>query len=195
MRKIFFLSFIFTLFLSGCQDNISTDTHPAPATSQATNHQLTDQAAYDGALKLQNTTFCDKIEEQVIRERCVREVNDQKLLQQALAKTDSSLCQKMSTPDAQKACGIRIEVLLTEQKANADKQQAIQNIYDQYNKIVEKGDYIECKNLEDEKFRIACESSILTSKASNTKDQTWCDKISKKEAQEECKQLSAIAID
>lgn len=192
MRKILFLSFIFTLLLSGCQDTSPTNTHSAPTTSQAanTNHALTDQAAYDGALKLEDSTFCTKIEERKVRENCVKEVNDQKLLQQALAKSDSSLCQKMSTSDAKKACEIRIEVLIKEQKANADKKLAIQNTYDQYNKIVEKGDYIQCKNLEDEKFRVSCETSILASKAANTKDQTWCDKISTKDGQEECRKLT-----
>lgn len=182
---------------SGCQAGQNTDVYSTPADgSQQVDTKpapsLADQTAYEGALRLNDVTYCDKIEVETVKSQCKIDLSDAATLKSATEKNDASLCKNISTEDKQKACQVSIEISQQELSEKNQREEATKSEYDLLNKTVAAGDYTQCAAFKDQNFISACEENILTNKALSSKDASWCEKIDNKEAKERCS--SALKI-
>lgn len=150
-----------------------------------------DQAAYAGAKQLSDATMCDKISNEKFRQQCKTDLADRAVQAEAELKMDKSVCEKMSTKDRQEACKINIDVIMKEQENSQKKAEAMATAYDKLNAVTATADYTQCKTLQDQSFIDTCESNILTNKAMQTGDVTFCEKITNKDNQVTCKSLTA----
>ena len=196
------ISFAALLFLVGCQSyapqtgQYDKNGQSAPATEQATltqnadatkSYSAADQAAYEGAQRLKDSSFCDKISDESYKKTCKNTIVDQMVLEEATTKMDTGLCAKLSSADQQKACTIRIQVLLKEQENSKKQEEERKNAGTLRDQLVKAGDYKRCQELKIEGYVNECEIVILSQKAIAAKDISWCDKTKTKNNQEQCK--------
>ncbi len=166
-----------SLEVSGTQQNINTV-------------NARDQAAYNAALQLNDASYCDKITITDYKNQCKTAVSDQMAEQEALQKPDASLCEKMSTKDLQDACKIKVEAQIQQQQTAEQQksQEQAQLASDQKmtGQIISSGDYSRCSELTIYGDQMDCETNILTQKALDNKDITWCDKATLADAKSSC---------
>jgi len=70
----------------------------------------TDQVAYNGALQLQDLTYCEKITSEDLKKQCVTNVNNKINEDEAIRKLDPTLCDKLEGDDAKSACKLQIDI-------------------------------------------------------------------------------------
>lgn len=181
------------LVFSACQaetqslDNNQQNSTGTSGTEQKTNIiSLADQSVFEGARRLKDPTFCDKIQDENFKKQCRDAVNDQTQLEEAVKKLDAGLCEKISTKDGQDACKIQIEVIQKQKSQQVEEQKKIDQEHTVAQGIVEKGDYQQCKQLTVEGIVNDCEITILAKKAISTKDASWCDKASTDNNKQQC---------
>lgn len=195
-QKFFFpvLALVAAFFLAGCQTEQQTTVSPAETPTARTQQvpqqfSAADTAAYRGALELNDASFCDKIEDKNYQQQCKTEVADSAAYAEAQSKLDVSLCQRMSTEDLEKACATGIEVQLKQQQTSQEEVDKMNVMYEQLNKIIAEDDYTKCETLKNQSSIDSCESTILTTKALQTGDASYCAKITNKESQSTCQNL------
>ena len=198
------LCLISSLFLVGCQtqdkqteqspDSASQSVLPevipqGPAVSEA------DMAAYSGALKTGDPTFCDKIQDQDGKDKCKTAVSDNKVLEEAIKNIDASLCSNLSTEDKQEACKIEIEVSVKENEKNAEDLAEIEKNSDLFSSITENDDKTNCAQLKDPNLIETCEIKILTNKAIKSGTLDACDESSTEKIKQACQDNAKLIID
>ena len=191
LQKLFYPAVLIAslVLLSACQaeeqvpPNGNGSTTQTQSTSQkAEVHSLADQTAYQGAQQLKDPTFCAKIENENYKKQCENEIADQVTAEAAVTKVQAGDCKKIQNADKEKACELQVEIKMKQQQQS----QELQANYDKFNKLSNEGDYEKCKTLQDSNLVTACEENILTNKALNTKEKSWCQKISDSKAQQRC---------
>lgn len=199
-QKIIFGVVCSSLFmLAGCQSDKAATTQPQTVTpSSNLTQNPADSAAYEGAISLKDASFCDKISDQKYMQDCKDEIADQKIVDEAFAKLDASLCEKLSQnktkfdfSSKRDACKIKIEVeqkRISQQQEQESTIEKTQNLKDQ---IIAGGDYTRCKELTDKNFSATCELQILSNKALQTNDKSWCSKASTEETKKQCEALAS----
>lgn len=205
VKKLFIvIPTVMILFLAGCQaeqqnyksaqnnQNLlpTTQTADQETAISTRSYSAADQAAYDGAQQLKDTSFCDKISDENYKKTCKDAISDQQYLGEARAKIDTALCARLSTKDKQKACNIQIEVLLKEQENIKKQEESRKNTGTLRDQFVKAGDYKRCQELKIEGYISECEVNILSQKAISTKDINWCKKASAKSSQEQCEEIA-----
>ena len=159
-----------------------TSTAPVPAVT----HSEADVAAYNGALQLNDATFCDKIKEAGLANGCKIDVSDAIALSDALTRTDATLCDKLSNADKIAACKIQLEA---HNKAAELKQAKVAEKNEQvalYNSIFDSGKWEDCGKLTDPFFADTCVNNGILVEAVTKKDITVCNKIKDKQAVTAC---------
>ena len=181
------------VLLAGCTGGTTstgqnTEQQTALSTTQPPQkeYSLADQTAYSSAIQLKDTTFCDKISNADYRQQCKTSLADKAALQDAVTKMDASLCGKLSTHDKQNSCKIQVEVLLKQRQTQEAFQNQIKSDQKLSSEIYASGNYQRCSELSMETSRIDCESNILSNKAIQAKDPSWCDKVNLESAKQEC---------
>lgn len=195
-------SLLFVLIMSGCgtnQNNSNPNTGKQPSTQETLSLPKTrseaDIAAFQGAQKLKDPAFCDKISDQEFIQECKTELSDSTALAEAINKMDNSECEKLSSADKKAACKIQVEVTKTEMQSLQQSQEKSRSAYSDLNKIIATGDYTQCKNIDSENLRDDCEYNILVNKALETKDISNCDKITNSESKTRCKDFVSTSLD
>lgn len=185
--SLLLIGFAATAFFAGCQNSSqATPVGPVTGTTQGALNQesAADNAAFQGAVNLKDASFCNKITNKDYQQNCKTAVADSILLAEANNKLDENVCLKISSKEQQDLCKIQIAVGL-EEKAKAE---LAEKENEKRNQIVQAGDYTACaKNLTDKTGISACELNILAAKAFETKEISWCDKISLPQDQQRCK--------
>ncbi len=156
-------------------------------TTPAKEYSEADTAAYQGALQLKDVSFCEKILDGEYKNMCVTDINDKKILEQALETMDAVLCDNLSTEDKTLACVIKVDVLKAEQKRAVELLQKDTEQSALSQSIVTAGDHTRCTELADPNQREACEMNILLNKAFAESDITYCDKMSTDEGKSACR--------
>lgn len=192
------------LVFAGCAESAPTsengtngtqtlETPPPPVEVPEVNEA--DNAAYSGALRLLDVSFCEKIGDEQLKEKCTTDVNDQKIVTEATKERDASLCDQVSTDDKKEACKTSVEVAVAQETAVARKQEALKAGQMKEDEIVASGDYTRCKELEEPSNVYDCEISILANKAVQEKDPSWCEKASREDIREQCEFMYTSATD
>lgn len=167
------------------------DTQAVPSAPQLS---AADQAAYNGALSLNDETMCDKISDATAKQDCKEAITAQKYSAEAAAKMDASICKKITNPDQEKACEINVEVAQKSRQSSQEQAAKTEKLYQDSNAIVQSGDYTKCKSLGDPNLINNCEYNILTNKAIQTGDVSYCSKISDQNSAKDCKNLIETSV-
>jgi len=203
MQKQIF-SILFTLnlvvLLSGCQGgtvnnkNVKTSDPNESSSSIGIDQEgylqtplsEADIAAYNGAISLEDKSFCDKIKDEDYKKQCKADLNDKTVQIEAIKNKDESKCPELSTKDLQEACKIQVDI---ENK----KEEKIKKLKEQdkidsahINEIVKLGDYTKCNELSLDNYKKDCQYNILVNKAIKEQDQAWCDKATIASVRESC---------
>jgi len=187
------------LLLAGCatapESTITpATTTPTKALPAAPDLTSADQTAYDNAISLTDTSFCEKISAVEKVTACKQAVADQKLLNEAVAQNDQSLCQKISREDMQKACTLKLEAAKKTSDQQAQAQQALKGQYDSYSQLIDAGKVEDCaKSLSDPSFIANCQATIITNQAISAKDPAKCDAIKDTISKTDCQKAVAAA--
>lgn len=153
---------------------------PSPAFSAA------DQLAKSVAVRSRSESKCLEIKDQDLQTQCSADVKNAIIMDGALNKQDATLCQKLSTDDLRKQCESQI-TSATQQQMSTAQLDAEAKLRDQ---IIAGGDYKRCGELKVLGYISDCEIDILSKKALDTKDSTWCDKASTDEIKQQCMVIS-----
>lgn len=165
----------------------SSDQTTKPVLGETTSSQSqSDIVAQRTAMELSDTSYCEKIQDEKSKKECNTNVTDKITLTQAINKLDSSICNKLSTENLQVDCMTQVEV--SKKKSNEESMRQSQN--EKSNDVIASGDYTRCaKELTDPIFVNNCEMNILYSKAINSRDISYCKKISDSATEQNCEQL------
>lgn len=58
-------------------------------------YSVEDMKLYNGAIQLKDDSFCQKITSNDLKEKCVKDIADNKIIAEAVAKMDSSICEQL----------------------------------------------------------------------------------------------------
>lgn len=144
-----------------------------------------DNAAYQGALQLNDLSYCDRIKNETLISKCKTEVSDKAIFSEALSKLDNSFCLKLSSNDVQEACKTQIDVKKQSQAEN----QAFQSEVTKYNSILENNQFDKCSELTDKALLQNCEDSKIAYDAVKAKNSDLCLKITNQLQQQQCIEL------
>ena len=171
--------------LVGCEETATTgqtgtqvNKVAPPVSAPLIQYSQADMAAFQGAMQLKDSTFCDKIKDEVYKKNCKATLQDTQANNDAQTKMDPTLCAKLSTPDFQEACKTNIEVAQkrSQQQMQANEVQTNDNqIITDANKT---GDLAKCKTIKEENIANTCEANILVQKAEKAKDKSVCNQAS-----------------
>ncbi len=203
--KLALLLFI-SLFITGCEtatENsvganspdlvVTEEVQPATSATQSDESNMgldivkkenpvADRIAFDGAIRLKDTSLCDDITSQLLKELCSSSIKDIATQEIAIANMDTSLCEKMSSPDQVATCKIQVKV--------AGKEQERQNLFtDQrkiYDEIIAGKDFSKCETLTESVIREQCLFVKVKSDALAKKDPEICKELIKDNYVEEC---------
>jgi hypothetical protein len=156
------------------QNQINTVTPNAPVTSVISQ---ADKAAYDGAMKLNDPAFCDKITDETFKTSCKTALLDQKAQNEALTKMNATLCAKLSTKDAQEACKIQVEVAKASETQQIEKDIQFEKDQTLINEIIAANSYDKCNQIINKTFLETCNNLAIFHEAKTSKDKTICDKL------------------
>jgi hypothetical protein len=188
------------LLLTGCT---SEQTNPTPNDKSLTTGTLAitpaqdvpsekvlseaDQSAYGGAMQLNDVAYCDKIGDSVYKSQCKIDLSNAVALNEALTKSDASLCAKLSTKDKQDSCKIQVEVAQKDQQNLLTQQKQQSEQLSLYNEMYSKKDFTNCDKLILPDLLAACRGSGLVMEALATKDIKICDKGIDDAEQQNCR--------
>jgi hypothetical protein len=145
-----------------------------------------DKAAYIGAMKLGDTSMCDKISNESFKKQCKADVSDTKAEKEAIAKLDPSICVGMSTNDKQEVCKIHVE---TEKAIKLKSSQELEQV-NEYNQLLAKlssgNDPAACSELKNADTINECQDAIYFREAQIQKDKSVCSKIKNTETKSVC---------
>ena len=96
------------------------------------------------------------------------------LANKAVTLDDPSWCDKATLADAKTSC------------LTSYNKKFIKEVPSKLGEIMAGGDYTKCKDLSDSREIMICETNLLTSKALESKDQSWCDKATVEGAKNSC---------
>jgi hypothetical protein len=165
---------------------IATQAPVLPAISEA------DQAAYNGAIQLNDQTYCDKIIDQNYKNQCKTILADQTAQSAALAKLDPAPCDKISTQDKQDACKTQVDVAIKNRQTEQQKGADLNNDETMYAQMNSQQIFDKCNELKSSYFIQLCSDQALMREAITKKDISLCDKIMDIDLAGGCKQsLSA----
>jgi len=144
-----------------------------------------DMVNFNGALSLNDETFCKKIDQLDLQQKCLQILNGQKVTAEAVRLLNVDGCKTLPTED-QKACSSQVEV--------AQAQQAVAQAYiekiDSENKAINSGNLKDCQQFQDKKLSDGCEFNILSNKAKNLKDSVAvCSEATSPEIKEKCQKF------
>lgn len=145
-----------------------------------------DQAAFEGALKLNDPSYCEKLSTDENKVQCRNALQNKALLNEALATLDPASCDKISTQDLRDACKIQIEV---EQKFIAqsqEKQNLFQSEYQIRDQAYTKLDLSMCNQITTSGIKIECRVNVITEKARQEENPALCEELDS-EYQDSCK--------
>ena len=145
-----------------------------------------DMAAYQAALNLNDTTYCDKIKDEAYKTECKTALTDQAAQKAALDKLDAALCSKLSTADKQEACKITVQAEMQRNKESADYETSLQQQSKLLTEITASGNTGRCPELKDSSFVNSCISTIITQSAVRAKDIKECDKATTDSMKQSC---------
>ena len=178
------------------EPSIEGETQVAPSESeQEIILSEADSAAYDAALEVMDTSFCDKIDDAVIKGQCVIDVKDRGISKEALNEMDKNICSQLSTDDRKEACEIQIEAEIAIGKKREEEVAKNQAENSLMAEIIKSGNVSRCSEITDAGFFDGCEMSILTNKATEVGDVSICNQVSSPESREVCKENAQIRID
>lgn len=156
-------------------------------TTPAKEYSEADRAAYDGALQLMDEAYCAKIVESEYKTMCITDIEDKKILAQAVETMDATLCDRLSNDDKSVACVIKVDVKKTEKQQAEERLQLDAEQAALAQSIVAAGDHARCGELADVNQREACEMNILLNKAFAESDISYCDRMSTDEGKAACR--------
>lgn len=152
-----------------------------PAEETSVSPSLVDQVAIDGAVRLNDPSYCEKISDANVKQQCLDALKPQEQVKPAEIN-----CEKLSNEDEKEAC------FLEKQIAEQLKQQAIKEAKEVADGIVKRDQFVErkdlasCKSLTIFGQRMDCEINILVHLALEKSDKTICSQASIPEAKEAC---------
>lgn len=117
----------------------------------------TDKVALQGALKLQDPTYCEKISTKELQEKCKIEVNDNVKKDEAKLKNDPMLCLELSSKDKQDACKLDLEI---SQKMKEQNREPTDEEMSTYTKAVDSKNIKLCDDIAHKDVRDSCVSSL-----------------------------------
>jgi hypothetical protein len=145
-----------------------------------------DLALLKAAEELNDNTYCERISDQNLSEKCKKELLDTGVRTEATEKLDPKLCEQLSSKDAEDACKIEIEVQLKQDEKLIEQKQLSDSEQLKSNEFVATGNYSGCKELTLPNQVKDCELNILSNKAIDEKDTSWCDKASTEKNIQDC---------
>lgn len=184
MKKTLFIlvaisAFALTACNTGPEQETKVDTNPVqvdPVTSAL------DADTIVNAVRIKNQDLCDTLTAKEQVESCHTKVADAIILSNVNNSVDMKACDGIKEEKTIDQCEILVKANQekAEQAANAKKDQ--ENV----DKIVASGDVSDCKDLEQENYRIQCEANIYMKQAADKNDPLPCSKIKEEFLKEAC---------
>jgi len=159
------------------------DTTKVPGTVQLSDSDVT---AYNGAMELNDASFCDRITDQAYKDLCKNDLSDKAIIIEAVKKKDISICQGLSSNDQVQVCEIKVDLEVKSQEIAQQKAKMNEATMVLSDEIVEKGELARCAEL-GEDYIASCEIDILLNKAFAEKNPNTCDQASSPETVAMCK--------
>lgn len=160
---------------------------PGEATPSAlTTASQADLAAYNGAMKLEDQSYCEKITNEGYRQKCISDLANRLLLSTALANKDAALCEKMSDADQQQACRTQVEVKLQSEEQEQQKLEAISIREGAMKAALDDNDLSACARLDNQNARTDCELNILINLAQSSQSADPCSRASSDGLRQTC---------
>jgi hypothetical protein len=200
MKKLLIL-LVASAILGGCSelpdDNITvnnsrvnTPTQAVPTQTnngssntneQPSNSGLVDQVAFDGAVRLKDLSYCEKIVNVDLKQQCIDTVN------QDVPVTPAEVdCTKLTVIEEKEACLLAKQIEEQAKQQQLEQEKAIADGVVKRDQAVLAGDLSSCKDLTVFGQKVGCEANILTNKAIQQNDKTICSQASMPEAKEAC---------
>ncbi|MBI5152657.1 hypothetical protein HZA39_03925 [Candidatus Peregrinibacteria bacterium] len=151
-----------------------------------------DKQTYQNALSAQNSELCGAIEDKDLKTNCETTIKEQKLKNEIVAAKDASKCSQLTIETLKKTCEIEVKSAIEAKKTIEEAQKEAQTKNDLLNQIISGGNIAKCADLKEKNFQNICKDSIYFNQAVSAKDAGLCKKISDKEKQVSCENISKL---
>lgn len=150
-----------SLVISGCGLAKEEAKTPPPLSNKEFQAASLDQEVYQNAISLLNEKLCESIKDKDLKTNCAIMIQDKKLLNSLIAKSENtSDCKKIKTDELKSICETQLQQKIDTAKLNEKTQQDLQKNNDLLNKILQTGDITKCKEFNDEFWQNLCQSDI-----------------------------------
>ncbi len=185
MKKTLFVSLLLVTFvLSACEagPEANQDDNSTPVTEENPVESALDTDTIVNAVRMRNIELCGTLSGDASQKNCKLKVEDAIILDAVGEGVELNDCKKIKEEKTMDQCEILVKAnqKKAEQTASAKKDQ--ENV----DKIVASGDVSDCESLEQENYRLQCESNIYMSQAAEQNDPAPCKKIDNDFLQESC---------
>ena len=115
-------------------------------------------AIYEGALRLNDESYCEKIANEQLKEKCIKDLADTKIIDEAVQADDKSICKKLEGAKIE-VCNIQVDIA---EKTLDD----MRDLTDEENEIMRRAeedrDITICDEIESERKRENCQVNVQT---------------------------------
>jgi hypothetical protein len=177
MKKFVFIlaliiSLLFLLTACGKSKNKSEEDSQA-----VTADSLLDNKIFADATRWKNLPQCEQILDALKKEECVKTIESNELLDEAVKKGDKKLCAKIELDRYKTFCQESIEQKIKETRAKEEKLEKIKKEQSLAQKFAFEDNLEGCNEIEDENFQKQCKANILTERAVKFNDAKYCDQL------------------
>ncbi len=186
MKKVLSLSVLtiaLVTLLSGCAllDKI------LPEEDQVDAETVLNDEYYKLAVEYGDVAKCEMITDGSMTSECLDVVEAMLLTDQARAEMDASLCDAIALPKYADNCKEEVEALIAYEEKDAEVSAFYKTQAELVDSLIKDGNLNGCDQVKDENYKLDCVAAILTDKAIDRGDDSYCDDIGDIEFEEICK--------
>ena len=193
MKKFIFIlaliiSVLFLLTACGKSKDKPTE-NPQGVTADS----LLDNKIFADAIRWKNLPQCEQILDALKKEECVKTIESNELLDEAVKKGDKKLCKKIELDRYETYCKETIEQKELDAKKLAETLKKYEEENQKAYELYLSDDLEGCDEIENENYKKQCKINILYERANKSKDEKYCKQIMEetgsKSSVETCKEL------
>ncbi len=192
MKKFIFIlvliiSLLFLLTACGKSKNKSTED-----SQKVTADSVLDNKIFADAIRWKNLPQCEQILDALKKEECIKTIESNELLDEAVAKGDKKLCKKIELDRYKTYCEEAVEDKMKEAKETEEKLEKIKEEKSLAEKFAFEDNFEGCDEIEDENYQKQCKANILTERAVKFSDAKYCDQLKEIQPEEKDSCLNLI---
>jgi len=195
MKKFIFIlaliiSVLFLLTACGKSKDKPTE-NPQGVTADS----LLDNKIFADAIRWKNLPQCEQILDALKKEECVKTIESNELLDEAVKKGDKKLCKKIELDRYETYCKETIDQKAKEEKAKEEKLEKVKKEQSLAQKFAFEDNLEGCDKIEDENFQKQCKANILIERAVKFNDAKHCNQLGEILPEEKDSCLGLVNLD